>query len=217
MSKIFIKSILAIIILFAATGCSRTINKYHVNIDAISNTGSTIAPSSYSIKPLGKETDPNGLLFQRQSKELTQMLNELGYTPSGHENLAMQIIYFDYGIEKIKDETVTYQEPSVSVGMSWGYPYGYRHRYYDPFWNDIRYTSYRTYQKNYKLFNRYIVILSKDQTGKELWRIDASSVGESENLRKIIPLLINASKPYIGSNRDEVIKLSIAEDENKTE
>jgi len=207
--KHIVKSIiLPLLILFMATGCSRTINQYHVKIDAITHTGERIAPSSYTIKPLGEDTDPNDLYFQRQSQHLAKTLNALGYTPVSYENLAEQIIYFDYGIEKIKDEIVTYQEPTISVGMGWGFPY---HRYYSPFWNDVRYTSYRTYQKHYQLFNRYIVILSKDQLGKELWRIDTSSVGSSENLRKIIPLLIDTSKPYIGSNHDEVIRLSIKE------
>ncbi len=216
MKKILIKTILALTLLFVATGCSKVVNKYHVTIDAISHTGSTISPSSYVIKPLGEETDPNDLHFQRQRQALENVLKELGYT-STHENLAEQIIYFDYGIEQIKDETITYQEPTLSIGMGWSFPHGYRHRYYDPFWNDLRYTSYRTYQKNYKLFNRYIVILSKDQTGKELWRIDAKSIGESDNLRKIVPLLIQAVKPYIGSNKDEIIQLSIPEKKDKKE
>jgi hypothetical protein len=214
MKYLFIPLLTLFISIFS-TGCSsKVVNQYHVHIDTITYTGGSIAPSSYTIKPLKEESSPNDLYFQRQSHYLSEILNELGYQPASHENLAEEIIYFDYGIEKIKDETITYQEPTFSIGMGWGY----HHRpYYSPFWNDLHYTSYQTYQKQYPLFNRYITLLSKDQRGKELWRVDASSVGKSNNLRKIVPLLIKASKPYIGTNHEEEIKLTIAEDLKKKE
>ena len=216
MQKIVNRIIFPLILLFVVTGCTPMVNKYRVNIDAITHTATPISPSSYTMKALGEETDAKSLKFQRQSHYLAKLLEAQGYTQSTQEHLAQQVIYFDYGIEKIKDETVTYQEPDITFGMSFGYPYGY-HRHYSPFWNDMYYSSYRTYRKNYTLFNRYIVILSKDQTGKELWRVDASSVGESNNLRKIVPLLINASRPYIGTNTDEPIKVTIAEEKSKKE
>jgi hypothetical protein len=148
---------------------------------------------------------------------LAKILNLKGYKELSHKNLAEQIIYFDYGIEKIKEETRTYSEPDVSFGFSWGYPYRYGYPYYSPFWSDVGYSSYRTYRKTYKIFNRYIVILSKDQLGKELWRIDVSSLGESNNLQEIVPILIRASKPYIGRNIEKPVNLVLEENEEKRE
>ena len=184
------------------TGCSPMINKYRVTIDAISNPSVEIQPSSYVIKALGEDSDEKSLKFQRQSRYLAQTLNEKGYTQTGSEALAQQIIYFDYGIETVKDETRTYSEPSMSFGF-------YHRDYYSPFWSDFGYTHYRTYRKRYLLFNRYMVILSKDQTGKELWRVDTSSIGESDNLKVIIPLLIKASKPYIGKYTEKPVKVVV--------
>jgi len=213
-----LKSIILIsLILIITTACTPIVNKYKVTIDAITTPNGSIKPSSYTIKALGSDTDINSLLFQRQSQYLVKLLNKKGYTQSSHESLAEQIIYFDYGIEKIKEETKTYTEPNVSFGVSWGYPFGYYHSRYHPFWNEVGFSSYRTYHKTYKLFNRYIVILSKDQTGKELWRVDVSSIGKSDNLKRIIPILINASEPYIGKNTEKPVHLVIEEDkkENK--
>ena len=207
-----IYTILISSILLISTGCTPVISKYRVTIDAITAPNSSIKPSSYAIKALGEETDKDSLKFQQQSQHLVKLLNAKGYTQNSHESLAEQIIYFDYGIEKIKEETRTYSEPDVSFGVSWGYPFGYYHSRYHPFWQEVGFSSYRTYRKTYRLFNRYIVILAKEQTGKELWRVDVSSIGESDNLKKIIPLLIEASEPYIGTNTDKPIHLVIEED-----
>jgi hypothetical protein len=214
--KKFTYIILFPIILFISNGCSPITSKYRVTIDAITNPNTSIKPSLYVIKALGADTDVNSLRFQRQSQYLVKLLNKVGYTKSSHKSLAKQLIYFDYGIEKIKEQTQTYSEPTVSVGMSWGYPMGYyRYRGYHPFWNDVGYSSYRTYRRTYRLFNRYIVILAKDQKGKELWRVDVSSVGESDNLKKIIPILIKASKSYIGKDTEKPVHIVIEEEQKR--
>jgi hypothetical protein len=216
MKKIFYNMLL-ISISFIFIGCTPIVNKYLVTVDAISNPDTVIKPTTYIIKPLGDDTSSDTLKFQRQSSILAKILNLKGYKELSHKNLAEQIIYFDYGIEKIKEETRTYSEPDVSFGFSWGYPYRYGYPYYSPFWSDVGYSSYRTYRKTYKIFNRYIVILSKDQLGKELWRIDVSSLGESNNLQEIVPILIRASKPYIGRNIEKPVNLVLEENEEKRE
>lgn len=204
-------------LLIVYTGCTPAINQYHVSVDAMTYTHADIVPTTYTIKALGKNTDENSLPFQRQKQHLVEVLNAKGYTPSSHPNLAEQIIYFDYGIEKAQEERRVYHEPDVHFGVSWGYPYGYYRPYYHPFWYNAGYTSYRTYERHYILYNRYVVISAKDQTEKELWRVEVSSVGESDNLNRIIPLLIEASAPYIGTNTQEPIRLSIAEKNEEKE
>ena len=197
-----------LLVLLFFTGCSRVVDKYRVTIDAIASediNNTVIKPITYVIKPLGDETDIDSLRFQRQSKILEKILEKKGYKKVKYKNLAQQIIYFDYGIETVKEETRTYSEPDISFGFGWGYPY----RYYSPFWSDFGYTTYRTYTKTYRVFNRYIVILSKDQLGNELWRVDISSVGTSNNLSKIVPILLKASEPYIGKDTKEPIKLVV--------
>ncbi len=190
------------------SGCSRVIDTYRVTIDAIADSKKDISPSSYTIKPLRRVDD---LKFQRESSKLAKILNQKGYIRAKDEKSAKQIIYFDYGIDKIKEETHIYSEPDVSFGAGWGYP-----RYSPFWWNDIGYTRYRTYRKTYRLFDRYIVILSKNRNQKELWRVDVSSIGESDNIYKIIPLLLKASIPYIGKNLDKPIEIDIKDDTNVT-
>ncbi len=195
--------------LLLLTGCSPIVNKYRVSIDAISNPNIDIAPNSYIIEPLGKSTDKNSLEFQKHSSQLMKILDKKGYVQPDNSALAKQTIYFDYGIDKIKEETRTYSQPNISFGFS--------HGYYNRFWSDFMYSGYSTYQKTYTLYNRYIEILAKNQAGKELWRVDVSSVGESKDLKNIVPVLLEASEEYIGKDTDKPVNLVIKEKKSKKE
>ena len=203
--------IITLITLFTLTftiGCT-VITKYRVTIDAITASNITAKPSTYLLKSLDKNVDSNSLRFQQYASPLMKILEEKGYRKVEKAERAKQIIYFDYGIDKLKEERSTYVEPDITFGFGFGYPYG-AFGYYDPFYHPVYYTSrYHTYTNT--LYNRYITILAKDSSVKELWRVDVSSVGESKNLRKIIPLLIEASKPYIGTTTKEPVELVIKE------
>jgi hypothetical protein len=202
--------------LFINSGCSPITNKYRVNIDAITAPNLKVSPTSFTIKALGKNTDTNSLLFQEQSSYLVKLLLSKGYTQASSSLEAKQIIYFDYGIDKLLEEVETYNEPEVMVGVSVGAPYGfYRRRHYNPFWGNWGY--YRSYSKRYNYYNRYLTLLAKNQLGRELWRIDVSSIGESKNLKKIVPILLEASVPYIGKNTKEPVKVIIKEKTAKEE
>jgi len=194
---------LSVFTLLLLTGCTPMINKYRVSVDAITNPNVSIAPTSYIIKPLGKDTDENSLEFQKHMSQLMKILEAKGYTQPYASHLAKQTIYFDYGIDKVKEETRTYTQPNIS--------FGFYHDYYHPFWSDFTYSSYTTYQKTYVLYNRYIEILSKNQAGKELWRVDVSSVGESKDLKNIVPILLEGAEEYIGKNTDKPVNLVIKE------
>jgi hypothetical protein len=187
------------------------VSKYRVSIDAITAPNLISIPKTYTITALGKDTDSNSLRFQHQADVLDKLLQKEGYQKAENEHLAQQTIFFDYGIEKIAEEIENYSKPRVTMGVSIGHAYGY----FSPFLSNIGY--YRSYSRRYNYYNRYITLLSKAPTGKELWRVDISSIGESKNLKKVIPLLLEASTPYIGKNTKEPIKVVIKEKKAKKE
>ena len=209
----FILPIISIITLLITTGCSPITAKYRVTVDAITAPNLTIKEhTNYSIEALGKDTDKNSLEFQRLTTKLIEILGSKGFVQPYASHLAQQTIYFDYGIEKTKERTETYVEPDITIGMSWGFPYGYYGRHYHPyndFWYGGGYST--TYRKTYSYYNRYVTLLAKDQSNKELWRVDVSSIGESKNLRKIVPMLLEAAADYIGKNTEEPVKLIMKE------
>ena len=216
------KSILLIISTIAmviVTGCSPLTAKYRVTVDAITAPNLTLKEhTSYIVKPLGKDTDKNSLEYQRMTTKLVEILNSKGYVQPYASHLAQQTIYFDYGIEKTQERTETYIEPDITIGMSWGFPYGYYGRHYHPyndFWYGGRYST--VYSRTYSYYNRYITLLAKDKSNKELWHVDVSSIGESKNLRKIVPLLLKAASDYIGKNTKEPVRLIMKEEKDKKE
>lgn len=215
MKKIFLPLIILATLLMT-TGCSPMSYKYRVTVDAITAPNTAVVPSSYTIKALGKNIDANSLKFQQYAEILTQMLNSKGYTKVDTAHLAQQTIYFDYGIEKVKEEVQTYSEPDITFGMSWGFPYGYYGQYYHPY-NNFWYGGHTTYRKTYAYYNRYITLLAKNTLNKELWRVDVSSIGESKNLRKIVPMLLEAAEEYIGTDTKEPIKMILKENRDKKE
>jgi hypothetical protein len=218
--------LLIIMILLLTNGCSPVIPKYRVAIDAISAPQVNRIEKIYTIQPLGKNTDINSLKFQEQIAVLDEVLTQQNYRKTTSPAFAKQIIYFDYGIETVKQETEVYQRPSMSmsIGLGFGHYHGYGHPYgfyghpfgfhhYDTFW----YEGYRGYTRTTTFYNRYVTLLSKDPMGKELWRVDVASVGESKNLRKIVPLLIRGASPYFGKNTKETIKIVIKDRVQKRE
>jgi hypothetical protein len=218
MKKIILLTI-GTLFLLISTACSPVTAKYRVTVDAITAPDKTVVPTTYTIKALSDKTDAESLRFQEQVAHLKKILNHKGFKPAPEGFPAEQIIYFDYGIEKTAQRTETYVEPDITIGMSWGYPYGYRGRHYHPFYNDFwyggRYAT--TYRKTYNYYNRYVTLLAKDQFNKELWRVDVSSIGESSNLRKIVPMLLEAAEDYIGKNTQEPVKLILKEKIDKKE
>jgi hypothetical protein len=205
--------ILSTVFLLITTACSPVTAKYRVTVDSITTPDKSITPTTYTIKALSDKTDTQSLRFQEQVAHLKKILNNKGFTPAPKDFPAEQIIYFDYGIEKVAQRTETYIEPDISINMSLGYPHGYRGRHYRPFYNHFwyggRYAT--TYRQSYSYYNRYLTLLAKDQFNKELWRVDVSSIGESTNLRKIVPLLLEAAEEYIGKNTKEPVTLIVKE------
>ena len=218
MKRIFLTTI-TLFALMLTTGCSPIVPKYQVTIDSITAPNISIAPNtSYVIKALRQNSNEGSLEFQKLSTKLTEVLNARGFVQPYASHLASETIYFDYGLEKVKEETETYSQPDISFHMGWGFPYGrgfYGHHYHPFFYDNFYGGGYTTYRKTHVYYNRYVTLLAKDASSKELWRVDVSSIGESKNLKAIIPLLIDAAKPYIGTNTAEPVQLVIQNESQK--
>ncbi len=190
--------------IFLFSGCSPMVNKYHITIDTITAPNLNVTPTTYIVKALGKDTDENSLQFQYQANILNKLLRKEGYKSVESIVEAKEIIYFDYGIEKELETQEQYSEPDVGFGISIGNSY---HHGYSPFWSEFGYSHYTSYRKRTIYYNRYITLLAKDKLGKELWRVDVSSIGESKNLKVIVPIMIESAIPYIGTNSNKPIKI----------
>lgn len=195
--------------LLMTTGCSLISPTYDVTINSMTNTNETIAPTSYIIK--AKNNDSSYIKF------FHNILKERGYTKAKSEGLAEQIIYIDYGIKKDHEEKDVYVDPELGFS-GYGVIKPYEGIQYDPlrggigyYDNDFYKGTFRTYTTIYTYYKQYIHILAKDKELKEIWRVDVSSVDESEKVEKILPLLIESAKPYIGMVTKVPVKLIVKE------
>lgn len=202
--------------LLVTTGCVNSSPKYHVSIDAITVNNATLAPTTYKLE------SKNDLLAQRYLSSLDKILQEQGYHKADATNTPNQIISFEYGIEKLKEESRTYVEPNIQIGFGYAHgfgqdPFSGYYRGYHPFYNNYYAGGYNTYHRTYAYYNRHLTILAKDQFAKELWRVDVSSVGASKNLRKILPLLIESAKPFLGTTTEVPVELTVEAHNDKRE
>lgn len=205
-------TLLTLIVLIFTTACSVT-PKYKITIDAISLPDASPMASSYILKTLDEKKNVNGLLFQQYGAKVAEALQEKGYLQTLAPNRANVHIYFDYGLDKVSEESERYVEPDISFHVGWGYPY-YR-GFYDPFFYPYYGGAYTSYRRTTSYYNRYITLLAKDPFNKELWRVDVSSIGESKNLKKIIPILIEAAAPYFGTTTAEPVQIVIKDKPKK--
>ena len=58
-------------------------------------------------------------------------------------------------------------------------------------------------------------IYRKEKKLKEVWRTTVTSSGSSGDLRRVFPILVAASKPYIGSNTENKIKVVLYENDSE--
>jgi len=206
-------------IVMFTTGCTVT-PKYHVTIDAITAPNITIQPSTYIIKPLDPNQKADDLKFQRYAAVLDQALQSKGYKKALNET-PQQEIYFNYGIDKVSEERETYIEPDVTMHVGFGFPFGGYYGHYGPLYHPIYYGNsfygggYYRRSTTHTYYNRYVTVLAKDSSSKELWRVDVSSIGESTNLKKIVPLLIKSAQSYFGLNTNEPIELVVKDKAKK--
>lgn len=210
MKRIISTGVLLFTIL-ATTGCSRT-PKYKVTIDAVTAANHQLVATSYKVA--SHNADLNDLRTQKYLRVLDKVLAQKGYHKAKEGTVSKETIYLDYGVEKIKEETRTYTEPNIRFNLGFGYPYNSRYYrnnifYADPFYDPFYRERYSTYQRTYRYYNRHVTILAKDQFSKELWRVDASSIGTSKNLRAILPLLIESTAPYIGTTTEVPVQVTV--------
>jgi len=201
--KLFIVSFTMILVL---GGCSLLSSKYHVTINSkvhhqmsVAKTYKIDAKDSLGVEVLGR------------------VLEAKGYQKVKEGTVATVIIALNYGIHKDHEKKEIYVDPELNM-------IGYRHQephdgikldplhggysYYD---NDFYKGTFRSYSTTYVYYDRFVNIVAKDKSGRELWSVEVSSIGESQDLKRIIPLLVNATEPYIGTTTQTPVKFEVQE------
>jgi hypothetical protein len=174
---------------------------YHVYVDSI-NDGNDHKNKTYVISPGVKGVSENDLQYKEYAQYLHRALQKAGYKKASSKDKANINILFVYGIGEPEKET-SYQTTSLGALMPLEYSF-------------LALATSKTTAHTEKTYTRTLLLDAYDysyfkSTGKEkqLWLTKATSSGTRDDLRVVLPVVITAVVPYIGTNTREKTKLVV--------
>ncbi|MGD9159091.1 MAG: hypothetical protein PVG39_11840 [Desulfobacteraceae bacterium] len=231
MKFIMIYSLFYLILL---SGCSTLSNigtsKLHVAVDSLTTSNATLK-KHYFLLPGNVGVTEADLQFQEYAGYLKRVLEEKGYIYTGSEEDADLVIYLSYGIGDPEVYQYAYSEPD------WGYT-GYlyprthvvtettdsgekKYRSYTTYVPMYGITGYNTYIGSRTAYNRFAVIAAydheafkKEKKEVQLWKTTITSSGTSDDLRRIFPVLMAASIPYLATDTGHKVYVRLSETDN---
>lgn len=212
-------SILAGLLLMS--GCA---NRVTVHVNSITNDSIKSAGHRYLLTNNAGEVEEKDLYFQEFSHYFQAVLKQQGYTRVSSKKDADVEIRFAYGLSDGRTGISTYAWPIYdTIG---GDIITITEKTTDSSGNPV--TTTRTIRvptriervgssietRSYTLFNRTASLKARllDKEGKPgevLWIVSISSVGESNDLRAIMPYLAVAAEDFIGKNTGQQREIEI--------
>ncbi|MCE9880649.1 hypothetical protein LZ641_09880 [Hafnia paralvei] len=210
------------------TGCAAQVPVVSTQVDgkALDN---ALGKRHYILFPDNPKINAHDLSFMEYKKYVMRILDSRGMTPSTDFNSADIAIFLGYGIGEPKTHTYTYSSPvwgqtGISSSNTYGTvsTYGNNSTYssnttYTPTYGVTGYTQNVgsvTYFTRYASLNAYDVqAYKKDKSMIPVWSTTAISVGESGDLRKVMPYMLYAMQPYIGKSTGGNIEVNTSEDD----
>lgn len=218
-----------ILVLLVMAGCATVQpTQYHIYVDSINDPTAT-AKTKYILLPGNKDTSENDLQFKEYASYLNQVLISRGFVPADNFETADLAIIVVYGIGNPQEHQYSYSLPVYGqTGVSSTSTYGTLNTYgnygtysettnYNPTYGIKGYTSQIG---TYTTYFRFVVLDAIDlveykQKNKEVqvWKTTVTSTGSSGDLRRVFPFMLSASKPYIGTNTGQQIKVILNEND----
>ena len=195
------------------TACA---SKVMVNVNAISDPQRTDYGKRYYLTNVNQDIATNDLYFLEFRRYFDHILQKKGLLMSKSRDDADIEIQLQYGISDGRTALQTYSWPiyetfggySVTVTEkitdSEGKSRSVQRTTYVPAYVQRVGSTYET--RSYTIYNRYAnlaalpIHTTGDKQATPIWSINIHSVGESSDLRAIMPYLAAASLPYLGRN-----------------
>lgn len=211
-------------IMIMSLGLNGCAMRYTVNVNAITNPSLSAPGTKYVLTSAMKDIDEKNLYFQEFSRYFQLVLQKQGYTRVADKTQADMDIQFKFAVsdgrtgiathswpiyETVGGEMITITEKTVD---SSGNPTTTTRTIRLPARVERVGTSVET--RSYTLFNRSAVLeayqLTKDgNKGEMLWMVQMSSIGESDDLRNLMPYLAAASARFIGANTGQQFQVTL--------
>lgn len=205
------------------TGCAAQAPRFQVNVDGMA---SSSAPDGkrYVLLPGNKDTRSEDLQFQEFSAYVHRALSGSGYTLASGLDSADLAIFIVYGIGAPERHQYSYSMPiwgqtgvssSTTTGTVSSYGSFSANTTYTPTYGV---KGFANESGEYVTYYRYLVIDAYDAPRSKLeqkavpaWRTSVDSTGSSGDLRLVFPILVAASREYIGHNTGHRVEISLRE------
>lgn len=210
-------------------GCASTVG---VNVNSIVDTQLTPTGKRYVLSSDKSEDD---LFFREFSRYFDTVLQEAGYIKTTDREEADLDILFKFGISDGRTGMYTYASPiydfvggeTITITEKTSDPNGQKvttiriPARLERVGSSIETRSYTVFNRTASLQARAINKESADKSSAEenestehlVWSIYVYSVGESNDLRRIMPYLAAAAAPYVGKNTGQLITVDLKPDD----
>ena len=223
-------SILGICVAGLISGCA-TVGQpqFHVTVDSLASPTAQ-EQRTYLLLPGNKGVTWDDLQFQEYALYVMRALHAQGFVSAERAEDADVAIVLSYGIGDPQTQQYTYSLPVWGqTGVSSAHTYGTATAYgnmatysgtttYTPTYGV---TGYSTHTGSVTTYFRYALLTGYDfkefrDSSKQvqLWRTTITSSGTSGDLRRVFPVLISASLPYLATNTGKQIPVELYESDD---
>jgi len=212
----------SILTLITLNGC---VSHVVVDVNAISDPQATGLGKRYFLTNVNQDAPTNDLYFQEFRRYFDYVLQKQGFKKSDTRDNADIEIQFYYGISDGRTGIQTYSWPiyetyggqtitvTEKITDGSGQTRSVQRTMYIPAYIQQIGNTYET--RSYTIYNRYANLAAipthrtENQAITPVWSVNIQSVGESNDLRAIMPYLAAASMPFLGRNsgQQQSIKL----------
>lgn len=223
LKSILLASLLAGVALLS--GCATVQpTRFVSNIDSFAQPDAA-AKKRYILLPGGKGVEPGDLQFQEFAAYVEKILSEKGFVKAASFQDADVAIFLAYAIGDPQTYQYTYSIPTWGqTGVSSSNTYGTVSSY----GGMATYSATTTYTPTYgitgstthigtsTLYTRFLSLDAydvqtyvKEKRMAQVWKTDVVSTGSSGDLRLVVPYMVAAMKPYLGTNTGRKVEVEV--------
>lgn len=210
------------------SGCT-TAPQFISNVDSLAQTNAN-AKIRYVLLPGGKGVEASDLQYQEFAGYIEKVLAEKGFKKASDIQNADVAILFTYAIGDPQTYEYSYSMPTWGqTGVSSSNTYGTVSSYggtatysgtttYTPTYGV---TGSQTYTDTGVVFTRFLSLDAydvasyiKENKMNQVWKTKVMSTGYSGDLRLVVPYMVTAMKPYLGTNTGRQIEVTLSEDDS---
>lgn len=206
------RSLCLVLLCVALSGCSGFGTRYSTEISALSSRAA-LSKKAYLLLPGAQETSPYDLQYLEFSGYIDKAMASQGFIKVTEPTKAEVIVFLSYGVGDPIARTYSYSVPVYGqTGFYASQKKGKSKTYYTPTYGVTGYTNQIGTEINYV---SNISLDAYDNTDlntpqpQQLWKMEVSSTGQSNDLRMVFPYMVASMKPYIGRNTGQKINVML--------